>query len=278
VAEDRRRLVVQILELWRSRGWTEAAGAARIVADGLGEGKTARQTASITPLDFIAQNGIGRAELAEALESIDLPSSSPESLMTLTTILFASAGPHDQVELRLAAEYRDVESAIRASSRRDNVSLISATALRPGDIIDAMNRTSPTILHISGHGDAAGVVMEDDDGRSVHIPTDHVVRLVETAGPKLRLVVFNCCESSAQAQPAVDHVDIAIGMTDAIGDDAARAFSKQLYSSLAEGVSVKRAFEQAKLRINLEGMSEEKIPALFAKVGLDSDRVVLIGQ
>ena len=70
--------------------------------------------------------------------------------------------------------------------------------------------------------------------------------------------------------PIAAHVDAAIGMTREIGDEAARLFSAQLYSSLAERVPLDRAFEQAKLQVSLGGFDEDKTPILFVRSGLSA--------
>src|SRR5207249_3775626 len=104
-----------------------------------------------------------------------------------------------------------------------------------------LNRFQPTILHLAGHGGPMGVALEDERGMASDVTTDQLVRLVESANDSLRLAVLNTCESASQAKPIVSVVDSAIGMTRTIGDDAARTFASQLYSSLAEGIDLDRA-------------------------------------
>jgi hypothetical protein len=106
------------------------------------------------------------------------------------------------------------------------------------------------------------------------VSTEQLKRLISTADDSLRLVVLNTCESAHQAQPIVESVDAAIGMTRSIGDDAAREFSAQLYSSLAEGVPLDRAFEQARLQISLAGHSGDTTPALFVRAGVDPKNLI----
>jgi hypothetical protein len=74
----------------------------------------------------------------------------------------------------------------------------------------------------------------------------------------------------------VNHVDAAIGMTRSIGDTAAREFSAQLYSSLAEGVALGRAFEQARLQVAFAGSSEDQTPELFLRSGVRADSVTFL--
>jgi CHAT domain-containing protein len=142
--------------------------------------------------------------------------------------------------------------------------------------VDQLNRARPSILHLAGHGGPLGFVLEDDHGKAVDVTTDQLLRLISSADESLRLVVLNGCESAHQAGPIVQHVDAAIGMTRAIGDEAARVFAAQLYSSLGEGVALSLAFEQARLQISLAGIPEDQTPKLLVKSGRSADDMVFV--
>jgi hypothetical protein len=85
------------------------------------------------------------------------------------------------------------------------------------------------------------------------------------------MVVMNTCDSAFQARSLVKVVDASIGMTRSVGDEAARTFAAQLYASLAEGIPLARAFEQARLQVSFAGLAGDDIPALFIRRGLDSN-------
>lgn len=189
-------------------------------------------------------------------------------------LLMIAAGPDDQKRLRLDAEHREIKARVRASSGRDAVSIEFAGAARPTDLIDEINRAHPTVLHYSGHGDATGVALEADDGSTQDMSGQDLARLISVANDDLRLVVLNSCESAAQAQPLVATVDAAIGMRQSIGDEAARTFAAQLYSSLAEGIPLDRAFEQSKLQMRFAGVSDDDVPALFTRAGVEPKGIV----
>jgi len=93
---------------------------------------------------------------------------------------------------------------------------------------------------------------------------------------EIQLVFFNTCFSHTQAEAVVKHVNAAVGMTVEIGDDAARVFAAQFYSSVGFGHSVKRAFEQAKAALMLEGIPEENTPVLKTAAGVDAESLVLV--
>lgn len=229
--------------------------------------------ARLAPHDFLAKARTSRSAIADAIGAavggVELEPAGGAVVdgRTGMKVLFLAAGPADESRLRLDAEHRDIRERIRSSSARDQVVIETALAARPTDLIDELNRHRPTVLHLAGHGGPTGIALEDNAGNSADVTTEQLSRLVALADHSLRLVVLNSCDSAHQAKPVTAHVDAAIGMTRAVGDEAARTFAAQLYSSLAEGVPVDRAFEQARLQISLAGFREDKTPMLFVRAG-----------
>lgn len=103
-----------------------------------------------------------------------------------------------------------------------------------------------------------------------------IIATMSTLADNIRVVVFNSCFSAGQAEAVTQHVDVAIGMSDEIGDEAARVFAAQFYSAIGFGRSVKQAFDQAIAALMLEGIPEDKIPELFMRDGVDPDEVLLV--
>jgi hypothetical protein len=232
----------------------------------------ADKLARLAPVAFLRRSGVSREDLRSAIDRAiggTVPEPTPAaSVDPQMRILFVAAGPLDEVQLRLAAEHRDVTARIRSSTRRDQVVVDELMAARKSDLLDALNRHRPTILHIAGHGGPTGVVLEDAAGKSSYLTGAQLAAVVEVADT-LKLVVLNSCESSAPASALLTHVDAAIGMTRSIGDEAALSFAAQFYASLAEGVPVTRAFAQAKVAIDLAGLPDDQTPALYVRPGVD---------
>lgn len=192
-------------------------------------------------------------------------------------VLFFAANPRDQQQLLLDEEVRDIEQKLRLSEFRNSVELRSRWAVRTGDLLQALNELKPRIVHFSGHGSQTDeLIFLTEDGDSKFVTEDAMAASIATVADHVRVVFFNTCYSRAQAQAAAQHVDIAIGMNDTIGDDAARVFAAQFYSAIGFGYSVQRAFDQAKAQLMLESIPEENIPELFAREGLSADEVVLV--
>jgi hypothetical protein len=200
-----------------------------------------------------------------------------EDLPEKITVLFLAANPMDQEQLRLDEEVRAITDTIRKSKHRDSVQLISAWAIRPPDVLQEINERKPAIVHFSGHGsDRDEIVFQDDQGQTKLVTKEAIVQLMMACSGDIRLVFFNTCYSRNQAEAVVQHVDAAIGMKTSIADDAARIFASQFYSAIGFGLSIEKAFQQARALIMMEGISEEDTPELFVRHGLVAADVVIV--
>ena len=197
----------------------------------------------------------------------------PENIV----VLFFAANPVDQPQLRLDEEVRAITEMIRKSKHRDSVLLKSCWAVRPMDVLQGLNEHTPAIVHFSGHGsDRDEIVFQDANGNAKLVSKEAIVQTMMASSQGIRLVFFNTCYSRNQAEAVVDHVEAAIGMTTSIGDEAARVFAFQFYSSIGFGLSVQKAFDQAKALLMMEGIKEEETPELFVHEGLNPEDLVLV--
>lgn len=192
-------------------------------------------------------------------------------------VLFLASNPIDTDMLQIDVEAREILEKIRASKHRDAVKLETRWAVRPLDILQAINELNPAIVHFSGHGAETGeLVLQGSDGCARLITKEAIVQSMMTCSDSIRLVFFNACFSNEQAKAIVKYVDTAIGMNDSISDRAAQVFAAQLYSAIGFGLSISAAFNQAKAALMLEDIPEESIPELFVKDGLDANDVVIV--
>jgi hypothetical protein len=207
---------------------------------------------------------------------VQLPIEVVRQLPEAITVLFLAANPRDTSRIGLDEEIRLVEKKLRASEFRDAVMLTTAWAVRPDDLLQALNQHRPNVVHFAGHGDEDEIALQDADGKTKPISTDLLAQLMKLMIDTVRLVVLNTCESHKHAQAVAEHVDVAIGMNASIHDEAARVFAAQLYSAIGFGRSVQQAFEQARLELQLEGLPGADIPELFARAGVDPNQVFLV--
>lgn len=200
-----------------------------------------------------------------------------QALPSSISVLFLASNPLDQQQLRLDEEARLIAEMIRKSEHRDAVRLESRWAVRPLDVLQAINECKPSIVHFSGHGSSRDeIVFQDASGNTKLVTKEAIVQTMVAGSDDIQLVFFNTCYSRNQAEAVVAHVPAAIGMNTSIGDDAARVFAAQFYSAVGFGHSVGRAFGQARAALMLEGIPEEDTPELFLAVGLDAEDLVLV--
>jgi hypothetical protein len=208
-----------------------------------------------------------------ALSAIEKLQHLPERI----TVLFLAANPLDQDNLRLDEEVRAIGEMLRMSEHRDAVHLESRWAVRPQDVMQAINESRPRVIHFSGHGsDADEIIFQDFAGNTKPVSKSAIVEMIAATSDDVQLVFFNTCYSAAQAEAVVEHIPAAIGMNTSIGDDAARVFAAQFYSAIGFGRSVGRAFRQARAALMAESIPEESIPELFVIEGLSADELVLV--
>lgn len=204
---------------------------------------------------------------------IDALKAVPETI----TVLFFATNPKGTSQLRLDEEARSIQEMIRKSEHRDSISFVTRWAVRPLDILQAINEINPDVVHFSGHGAMSGdLILENTDGSPKPVTKEAITQTIMSSSDKIHLLFFNACFSFEQAQEIVQHVDAAIGMTTSIGDEAACTFAAQFYSSLGFGHSLKKAFEQARGAMMLVSPTEANTPALFTKEGIDADATYIV--
>lgn len=209
----------------------------------------------------------------ETMSAIERLSKLPKKIV----VLFMAANPLGQQQLRLDEEARSISEMIRKSAHRDSVKLESCWAVRPVDLLQALNEHRPRILHFSGHGSQQDeIILQDATGAAKPVSKAAITYMLSTASGEVQLVFFNTCFSSNQAEAVVQHVPAAIGMNDSIGDEAARVFAAAFYSAIGFGLSVRRAYEQAKAALMVESIPEECTPELFAGAGVNVENLILV--
>ena len=109
--------------------------------------------------------------------------------------------------------------------------------------------------------------------RSEPVTADRLIQMFRWPGENLPMG-FNICDSERHGFVAAQFLDAAIGMRGTMHDIQACVFVAHLYSRLAVGNSLARAFHQARGAIGVE--PDSKVPQLFFGHGVDLHKVVLV--
>jgi hypothetical protein len=193
------------------------------------------------------------------------------------TILFLGANPSNLTERALGHEVREIVERLRAADLRDCFEIVQAWAVRTSDLQQCLLRHRPVIVHFSGHGTLDGQIMlEDKQGRAMAMSTSAIARLFEILRDNIRCVVLNACASKVQAEAIAKYIDCVVGMSAAIDDASAIAFSGALYQALGFGRSLKEAFKLGCLEIDMENQKQADVPTLICREGVLPEEVWLV--
>lgn len=179
-------------------------------------------------------------------------------------ILLISSNPHR--DLSLNEEYRAIEQAIQKTTYRNSIELIPKLATRIEDFIQALNEVKPHIVHFTGHGNSKGeLIFTSDRGGSHAIPVNALKSLFKVTKDNIRLVFLDACYSKIQGEAIVSEIDFVIGMNTSIYETTATTFAQTFYNSFSSGRTIKEAFEQAKVMIEIKHSHEIDTPELLIK-------------
>jgi hypothetical protein len=189
-------------------------------------------------------------------------------------LLFLAANPSSTARLRVDAESREIGTRI-AQQVPGSLEVQFKFAITPDDLLESLLVERPAIVHFSGHGSPAGIVLEGRDGAAKLVSAEALARTFEATRDRVRIVVLNACDTRQHAAAVAIHVDCVVGMEAAIGDVAARVFAASFYRALARGRSAASAFEQGIAAIHLEETGEHVVPRLHCKDGVDPRSLTL---
>lgn len=175
------------------------------------------------------------------------------------TILILAANPHDQDQLRLDLEVREIQNGLRQSRKPFDVR--QQWAVRPIDLRRALLDTRPAYVHFCGHGAGEeGIVLESN-----LVTAEALAELFSLFTECTKCVVLNACYSLIQAKALSQHIEYVIGMSREIGDEAAIEFSTAFYDALGAGETVPTAYKFGCNAIHLAGIPEYATPRLLER-------------
>jgi hypothetical protein len=193
-------------------------------------------------------------------------------------VLYSTANPDAARPLRIDAEMRQVQEAVRGSRLRDNISLHYRPAANLKSIMDGLNDLAPGIVHFSGHGYSGGIAV---DHAKVKRPSGKIVtfdllaKAVAAVDTPPQVIVLNSCHSAGAKKAFLPPARAVIAMGDSISDLAATAFAAQFYAAVAAGQSLKAAFAQGVVAIEAVSLNEAKTPQLILADGINAGNIVL---
>lgn len=193
-------------------------------------------------------------------------------------VLYLTANPDKTHPLRVDAEVRQVQDAIRGSAFRDNIHLEYRPAADLKSLIEGLNDHRPQIVHFSGHGHEAGIAVDSPEIAKRPVKTvsfDLLAKAISATDAPPEIIVLNACKSAGAKRAFLPPAKIIIVMRNSVSDWAAAAFATQFYAAIAAGQSVKSAFQQGKVAIECLSLNEAETPEILVAQGVDTTKIVL---
>jgi hypothetical protein len=194
------------------------------------------------------------------------------------TVLYLTANPDPNSPLRVDAEVRKVQDAVRGSVFRDNITIEYRPSADLTSLVDGLNDHRPQIVHFSGHSSTSGLIV---DSGKVGRPTvgalsfELLAKALSATDHPPTVVVLNSCESSVAGRLVLRTSDIVVTMRVPITDIAATAFAQRFYAAIASGQSVRSAFEQGKVAVESVSIGETTTPKLFHRASRKPETIIL---
>ncbi len=162
--------------------------------------------------------------------------------MSKIKVLVVFANPRNTPSLRLGAEDRAIQQAIRRGRYRENIELTRCHAATVHDLRQALLDDEFQIAHISGHGINQGLVLEDERGNEHLVPQKALAALFKVYSPPLQCIMLNACYSLSQGRAISLGVPFTIAMEGTIDDEAAIEFSRGFYDAIGAGRPIDFAY------------------------------------
>jgi len=226
----------------------------RLVADPkkLEKMATKRRPQLKTPVSFVRTN--------------QAPRTTSASRGKMLRIAYLVTNPEPAATLNTLQEAKQVTKAIEASPLAPKIELRPFLAPSFDDLIDALNRFKPHVVHFSGHGGDKALLFDNetirDTGGTV-LDFDTVADLLDSVDFKPKGLVLMACDTLNGADKFLETTDFIVAMADSIDDDAASEFSVRFYKSIGSGVALETAVKQGKLSIKAKGYADAELPSLL---------------
>ena len=192
---------------------------------------------------------VGGVRFSRRVRGVDRPYPKPSA--GPLKILAAVAAPEESrgVPLDVEAEMQAIVN-VATEAGRAQVSIVEVAS--PGQITAALRRDAYHVLHLSAHGWAQGVELEDEDGHAIDVDAQGLVEALKHGDHPVPLLVLSSCAGAARGDAGlaallVRHgLDRVIAMQAAVSDRYATALLGRVYAELAEtnppvGVALARA-------------------------------------
>jgi len=194
----------------------------------------------------------------------------PKRKRKIKTVFLASS-PLETPQKEMAKEIRNIVDLVRESELRKNLDFVTWWIYRYQGMVELICLEEPEIIHFMG-SDNNEFCLKDDQGKVKAVSGEQIRDLFGFLRGKVALVVIGPGFSDTQRALICSEMQFTV-TSQLKGDDATR-FSAVLYREMAEGKSIREAYDQAALTAGA-GLTQlyhrPEVNPADVKLGVDRD-------
>lgn len=190
-------------------------------------------------------------------------------LKLLVAVGAPDEGRSPHAVLDLEHELQGLLDAVEPRARQGNAEVRFLEVGHPGEIARALQREAYHVLHLSGHGSAGRIELEDEDGAPVSVSARELADALRQAGRNVPLVFLSSCHGGAvddatgalAAELVREGVPQVLAMQTRVTDRYAAALAREFYAVLADVEQPQPAQALAVARQKLERERRQAVAA-----------------
>jgi internalin A len=168
-------------------------------------------------------------------------------MSNIPVIFLAMASSQTQALRDVLRERSVIRKALEKAQMNGQCILLEAEVKSVEDIFQVF-RNYPqkiSIFHYAGHGSEDALLLHLEKETAKGLSTSALTTLL--SDPSIKLVFLNCCSSQSHAEALLSAgAPVVIATSSAVHDDIACDFAQKFYDGLANGHTIKRAFDLSK--------------------------------
>lgn len=184
----------------------------------------------------------------------------PSSKIPIILLVFSNetkkkqgGGKHERYLAALSAEKQAIKQAIDQANEKleapfCRLKILEGRRANIQEIYDTFNLNNGQIVvfHFAGHADGYQLLLQSADEEKTEVANAGGLVSFFRQQTSLKLIFLNGCETHQQAKELYDlGIPAVIGTNTPIGDTLAKDFAHRFYRSLAQGVSLEHAWNDA---------------------------------
>lgn len=180
--------------------------------------------------------------------------------------------------IHLDEEIREIQDAIHKAVVSQQISVHQRWAARPKELVSGLLDERPDIVHITGHGGDGYIFLQNKYEIPLAVEKKNLLNLFKKDAFSPKVLILNSCLSKSTAKALSAVIPVCIGTSGKINPWSAKLFSGYFYRAIANGCSIKDAFDAAIAGLKLEEIDQSHLFHIFEQNKGDANNLVPVRE